>query len=405
MSKRVTALTGLILTLAGQTAAQDTAPLPQLAASYLSEVMDAARLQAAAESPAGAPEVPKLLAGDSRWVAPQAQPGIGPLIGHFAVHGAEAAQISDVQLAGEAARVTAKVSYAELPDVDWPVTLDFLWLGGEWKIREVAPTRRRALPIDAAPDDVLVAYLSELKTAVQRHAVLPRDSWLAQALQSRWVAGGGGYWRRAVDCPREQRADCMAAPLQGAGLWTALAREREVNVRITDFRLDPAQPSGALTVTTVRRTYTAVEIFDAALERDKRHGWQLTSLALRQDGTAPAAVSLEVETSSGLSLVASLLDAITGPGAPSQADLLADPGTFTRHFADSRDGRKAAAQTMNLPLLLSALGGDASRRTIAAEGSDRVRVHYADDRGNGRSLLFSLISTDDGPKIREVLIE
>ncbi|MFW8595708.1 hypothetical protein [Cribrihabitans neustonicus] len=395
----------MILTQAGQAAAQDSAAVAELASAYLSEVIDAARAQAGAPSTVGAPQVTELLAGDPRWVAPQVQPGIGPLIGHLAVHGAEAAHISSVQLAGEAARVTAEVSYAELPDIEWPVTVDLLWLGGEWKVREVEPARRRALPADASPDDVLVAYLSDLKAAVERHSGLPPESWLAQALQSRWIAGGGGYWRRAGDCPRERRADCMAAPLQGAGLWTALARDRAVDARITDFRLHPSRPTGELTVTTARRTYTAVEVFAATLERDKRHGWQVTSLKRRQNALAPAAVSLKVETSSGLALVTSLLDALTGPGAPSQAQLLADPGAIARYFADSREGRKAAARTMNLPLMLSAAGVDAGGRTIAAEGLDRVRVYYAVDRGIARSLLFSLLPTDDGPKIREVLIE
>ncbi|AHD03231.1 hypothetical protein METH_17185 [Leisingera methylohalidivorans DSM 14336] len=395
----------LALAHAGQSAAQDSAALPELASAYLSEVIDAARAQASAAGTAGAPEIPELLAGDPRWVAPQAQPGIGPLIGHFAVHGTETAHISGVQLAGEAARVTAKVSYAELPDIDWPVTLDFLWLDGEWKIREVEPARRRALPADASPDEVLVAYLSDLKAAVERHSGLPPQSWLAQALQSRWIAGGGGYWRRAADCPRKRRADCMAAPLQGAGLWTALAQDRAVDARINDFRLHPQRPSGEVTVTTARRTYTAVDVFAATLERDKRHGWQITSLKRRQDTPAPAAINLEVETGSGLALVTSLLDALTGPGAPSQAELLADPGQVARYFADSREGRKAAARTMNLPLMLSAMGTDAASRTIAAEGPDRVRVDFATDRGGARSLLFSLVSTGDGPKIGEVLME
>lgn len=384
---------------------QDAVRLRAAALAYLDEAIEAAALQAGAATAAGDPAFRKLLGPDARWLQPKIKRFVGAPLAHFSLYGAHAVQVSDTQIARDAARVSVTVSYEQVPGFDWPAQVDFIWNDGAWRIREVGLVRRRALPPSASPDDVLVAYLAGMQAAVTRHATLPQRSWIEQTLQSHWAVGGGGFWRQRSDCPVAIRETCLGARIGGANLWAALALDRDKAVEITDFRFAPDGPVGEITITIPRRTMTETRLFEVRFAQDKRHGWQIASLTPKRDNAQPAAVALDLDDTDGLSLVTTLLDALTGPQAPEPAALMANLKIIEPFFTESRDGRKAAAQLVNLNLMLTAMGARLDSREIRRDGAARIRVTYEANGGRVPDLVFIIEATDSGPKISGVLRE
>ncbi|MBZ0130579.1 MAG: hypothetical protein K8F59_15885 [Rhodobacteraceae bacterium] len=365
---------------------------------YLDEVLAASAAQAALGNRETAPEFLGLIGDDHRWMNPVIKPGIGAVIGHMALFGAEGFAIGEPQIAKDAARVPATVRYRDTPGFEWSVNVDFIQTHGEWKLRAIRLVERRPLSTDAEPKAVLRTWLANLIAAAERQKALDDKSWLFENLNRHW-AFGGGYWRRETDCTFSERVACLTAKASASGLWTASILDREKTISLEDFSMTPEGAKGTFLVEIPRRTTNSRQLFAVTLKKDRRYGWQIASLERLGQTPEPEPAEISADTSSGETLVRSLVAAILGENAPTTAQMLANPDILASYFAETREGRKALAQFLTMSSIVVAIGADPSQAQIEDLGSDRLRLSFKGSRISTFAPVLVITETVGGAKI------
>jgi len=385
----------IFLALAAPVCGQD---IRDLSVSYLDDMLKASVAQSVLGKSEAAPEFLALIGDDKRWLNPAIKPGIGAVIGHMALFGAEEFTIGEPLLAHDAARVTATVRYRETPDFNWTVEVDFISIGGMWKLRAVNLIERRPLSTKAGPEAVLRSWLSDLIAAAERRSKLDKDSWQHEMLTHHW-AFGGGYLQRGEDCNLSERAACLSAKISTSSLWAAAILGREKSIVLEDFSVTPDGPKGTILVEIPRRTTVSRHRFAVTLKQDRRFGWQIGALERLDQPEEPALADLSVDTSSGTALVRSLLGAILGEDAPTAAQLVTNPDVLLPYFAKTREGRRAMARFISMSSIVTGIGADPSGAVIEDLGNDRLRLTFKGSTLATFSPILVITSTDDGAKI------
>ncbi len=385
----------LFLAVASPAFGQD---LRNASISYLDEVLAAATAQSTLGNRETAPEFLDLIDDDQRWMNPVIKPGIGMVMGHIALFGAEGFTVGKPQFAKDAARVPVIMRYRETPGFEWSVAVDFIRVHGEWKLRAIRLLQRRPLSTTADPEIVLKAWLSDLIAASERRNALAEQSWLYENLNQYWALGGG-YWRRQPDCTLTERAACLTARASASGLWAAAILDRDKTINLEDFSLTRDGAQGTILVEIPRRTTVSRQQFAVTLKKDRRHGWQIATLKRLDETTEPAPAEVSADTSSGEKLVRSLVDALLGEDAPTTAQLLANPDILAPYFAETREGRKAMARFLSMSSIVTAIGADPDQAEIEDLGSNRLRLRFMGSRIPTFAPVLIIIGTDEGAKI------
>ncbi len=389
----------LILALLAQTPAAYAEDLAGQAQAYMSEAIAAAKAQAALGKREVAPEFSRLIDEDQRWMNEKIKPGQGVVLTHLALYGAIEGEVLEVQLAEDAARVRMRLRYSELPGSDWSTEVDFIRIRGEWKLRALALSQRRLTPVDAAPETVLLDWLTAQKERAVRSEQLDPASWLHETLGRHWAIGGGGYWRQVSDCREDARKDCLNALGSIATLWAAATLDREKTINVIEFRGHPDKPTGIIEVNIPRRTMVETRRFKVTLARDRRHGWQIASLAPITNDSAPETVEISADQSSGEALVRSLVVTLLGEGAPDATALLGNPDILEPYFTDTRDGRKAMAQMITMKSFFLAFKVDPTRPVIEDLGDGRLQLSFEGQKPSAPRPVFVITETADGARI------
>ncbi len=390
-----------LVLLAPAVHAQDmSASLRQFAQNYLDEIIAAAKNQSTKGRDETDPAFIALFDQDRRWMNPVLKPGIGRVATHMAIYGATRALAGDVTLAEDAARVSSSLTYDLFPGINWPAEIDFIRVNGKWRIRAIRLVMRRPLPVTARPDAVVAAYFNDIQAAAARQARLGKDSWLGQTWGRRWSIGGGGYWRPASDCKKGAREGCLKALLGGTAVWSALMQKHEKTVKIGRFKATGDVAVAEIAVRIRRRSTVDERRFQIKLLRDRRHGWQVSSLEARKKAQAEGATELDIDASGGLTLVASLLKALTGPDAPNAAALMANPAVLKPYFENTRDGRKALARAMTLKSFLTVYGAKDGSEIVEDLGGGRIQVTFSKARPTMPALLFTIAQGARGARIK-----
>lgn len=394
MIKRL--LIPFLLALPAAAAAQD---LPAQAEAYLAEAITAAAAQAQLDQRQATPALTRLTGDDPRWMNPKIKPGQGPVITHMALFGATGAAAGPVQFAADAARVPVMLSLSAPLETDWPAEVDFIRTGGTWKLRALRLAKRRPTPVAADPETVLRDWLAGLQDAAARHNSLDRKSWLREALGQYWAVGGGGYWRRAGECPEGQKTACIGALAGAAPLWAAAILDREKTIAVERFNAQAEPPAGVIRVDIPRRTMVETRRYRVELDRDRRHGWQIASLAPAETRAEPAAAAITADRSDGEALVRSLTAALLGDGAPEMAALLANSEALDPYFAETREGRKAMGRLIAMKPMFEALGTRLDSPVITALGDNRYQLSFDGQKPPAPKPVFVVVQGEGGARI------
>jgi hypothetical protein len=388
-------ISALFLAMVAPAYGQD---LRGLAQSYLEEILAAAAAQAALGNRETAPEFLDLIKEDQRWMNPLIKPGVGQVIVHMALFGAEGSIVGELQIAKDAARVPATISYRETPGFEWLVNVDFIQVHGEWKLHAIRLVDRRPLSTDAEPQTVLRTWLTDLIASAERLKTLDKKSWLGENLSLYWGLGEG-YWRREVDCTLSERVNCLTAKASASGLWAAVILDREKTISLEEFSTTSEGPKGIIRVEIPRRTTTSLQRFAVTMKKDRRYGWQIALLERLDKTAAPEPAGVTADTSSGENLVRSLVNAILGEDAPTTAQMLANPDILSPYFAETREGRKAMAQFLSMSSIVTAIGADPDHAEIEDLGNDRLRLSFKGSKILSFAPVLVIIETEEGAKI------
>ena len=131
------------------------------------------------------------------------------------------------------------------------------------------------------------------------------------------------------------------------------------------------------------------------MKRDRRHGWQITQVVQLDKPEPVSEVEIGLAPTSELELVEELITFLTGPDAPSQAQLLQSMDQLTPFFADTPMGRKSMAQIMGIQSILMVYGMDAGSHELSQDGNE-ITVTWESSRSTAPSLR---VYTTVGPKI------
>ena len=391
----------LVLSVAAApVAAQDLPDFEALAEKYLQEAIVAAQQQAKLGERETAPKFVKLIQDDERWMNPSVKPGIGAMIGHFAMYDAQGFTLGAAQIANDAARVTAQIKYTAFEGIDWPAQVDFIRVNDVWTLRDVRLTKRTPLPDNSPPDEVLIRFIDDYQRSVDAIRALPDRSWKAVQLTRHW-AFGGGYWQRNSDCQEAVRRQCFDDLATNLGLHVEMLSSREKTFEVIDFKLGADTAEGNLRVTTKTRSATTTDNWTVNLRKHRRFGWQIASIAKIVDAQpdAPPA-TLAIDNSTPEALVLSILNGLLGPGAPKPSAFLEVSTLLAPHFADTRSGRKSLGRLAGLGAMVQVFGGGSAENwevTVTASQQVTATV-WAKNQGSSElqpvQIVFDLGGAD-----------